>query len=69
MAQGFVISSFSLSCFSSSLSLHFLNLDVDQSTNINKNPLHIPNGSITKFDMKTLKEALNRLASFGHDRN
>jgi SOS response regulatory protein OraA/RecX len=34
--------------------------DVDQPTNT-KEPLHVPNGSITRSKTKALKKALNRL--------
>jgi len=37
--------------------------------NINKDPLHVPNGPITSSKMKALKEALNGLVSFNHDIN
>jgi hypothetical protein len=36
-------------------------VDVDQPTNTNKDPLHIPNGPMTQSKIKTLKEALNAL--------
>jgi hypothetical protein len=36
-------------------------VDVDQPMNINKDPLHVSNGPITRFNIKALKEALNRL--------
>ena len=35
--------------------------DVDQPRNTNKDPLHVPNGPITRSKTKTLKEALNAL--------
>ncbi|KAL3575142.1 hypothetical protein D5086_023243 [Populus alba] len=35
--------------------------DVDQPRNISKDPLHVPNGPITRSKTKTLKEALNAL--------
>jgi hypothetical protein len=34
---------------------------VDQPINISKDPLHVPNGPITRSKSKTLKEALNAL--------
>jgi hypothetical protein len=34
---------------------------VDQSTNTSNNPLHVPNGPMTRSKTKTLKEALNAL--------
>jgi hypothetical protein len=35
--------------------------DVDQPINTNKDPLHVPNGPMTRSKTKTLKEALNAL--------
>ena len=35
--------------------------DVDQPRNTNKNPLHVPNGPMTRSKIKALKEALNAL--------
>jgi hypothetical protein len=35
--------------------------DMDQLRNINKDPLHVPNGPITRSKSKALKEALNAL--------
>jgi hypothetical protein len=35
--------------------------DVDQPTNITKNPLHVPNRPMTQSKTKALKEALNAL--------
>lgn len=35
--------------------------DVDQPTHTNKDPLHVPNGSIQRSKTKALKEALNGL--------
>jgi hypothetical protein len=34
---------------------------VDQPTNTSKDPLHVPNGLMTRSKTKTLKEALNAL--------
>ena len=34
---------------------------MDQPINISKDPLHVPNGPITRSKSKTLKEALNAL--------
>jgi hypothetical protein len=36
-------------------------VDVDQPMKINKDPLHVSNGPITRANYKALKEALNRL--------
>jgi hypothetical protein len=35
--------------------------DVDQPRNTNKDPLHVPNGLMTRSKTKALKEALNAL--------
>ena len=35
--------------------------DVDQPRNTSKNPLHVPNGPMTRSKIKALKEALNAL--------
>jgi hypothetical protein len=35
--------------------------DVDQPRNISKDPLHVPNGPMTRSKTKRLKEALNTL--------
>jgi hypothetical protein len=35
--------------------------DVDQPRNTSKDPLHVPNGSMTRSKSKTLKEAFNAL--------
>ena len=36
-------------------------IDMDQPKNTSKDPLHVPNGLITRSKTKTLKEALNAL--------
>jgi hypothetical protein len=35
--------------------------DVNQPRNTNKDPLHVPNGPMTRSKIKTLKEAMNAL--------
>jgi hypothetical protein len=37
------------------------NSDVDQPRNTSKDPLHVPNGPMTRSKTKALKEALNAL--------
>jgi hypothetical protein len=39
----------------------FSNPDVDQPRNTSKDPLHVPNGPMTRSKTKALKEALNAL--------
>jgi hypothetical protein len=35
-----------------------MHIDVDQPRNTNKDPLHVPNGPMTRYKTKPLKEAL-----------
>jgi hypothetical protein len=47
--------------FGISRDINFSLCDVDQPRNTSKDPLHVPNGPMTRSKTKALKEALNAL--------